>query len=77
MEKRDEELVNRLLADPGNEELNRLMTEHRDFEIRLEEFKKRVYLTDQEQLERKRLQKMKLAGRDRIEQILAPHREKG
>jgi hypothetical protein len=77
MEKRDEELVIRLLAEPGNEELRRLMGEHRDYETRLEEFNKRVYLNDQEQVERKRLQKLKLAGRDRIEQILAEYRERG
>ena len=77
MEKRDEELVTRLLAEPGNEELRGLMGEHRVYETRLEEFNKRVYLSDQEQVERKRLQKLKLAGRDRIEQILAEHRGKG
>ena len=77
MEKRDEELVIRLLAEPGNEELRRLMGEHRDYETRLDEFNKRVYLSDQEQVERKRLQKLKLAGRDRIEQILAEYRERG
>jgi uncharacterized protein len=77
MEKRDEELVIRLLAEPGNEELRRLMGEHRDYETRLDEFNKRVYLNDQEQVERKRLQKLKLAGRDRIEQILAEYRERG
>jgi uncharacterized protein len=77
MEKRDEELVIRLLAEPGNEELRRLMGEHRGYETRLDEFNKRVYLNDQEQVERKRLQKLKLAGRDRIEQILAEYRERG
>ena len=77
MEKRDEDLVIRLLAEPGNEELRRLMGEHRDYEARLDEFNKRVYLNDQEQVERKRLQKLKLAGRDRIEQILAEYRERG
>jgi hypothetical protein len=77
MEKRDEELVIRLLAEPGNEELRRLMGEHRDYEAQLDEFNKRVYLNDQEQVERKRLQKLKLAGRDRIEQILAEYRERG
>lgn len=30
----------------------------------------RLYLSTEEQIERKRLQKLKLAGRDRIEQIL-------
>jgi uncharacterized protein YdcH (DUF465 family) len=76
MEKRDEELVTLLLAEPGNEELRKLMGEHHEYETRLDDFNKRVYLSDQEQVERKRLQKLKLAGRDRIEQILAEHRER-
>jgi hypothetical protein len=76
MEKRDEELVIRILAEPGNDELRKLLGEHRAYETRLDEFNKRVYLSDQEQVERKRIQKLKLAGRDRIEQILAAHREK-
>jgi hypothetical protein len=42
----------------------------------LETFNRRPYLTTAETIERKRLQKLKLAGRDRIEQILAQHRLK-
>ena len=76
MEKRDEELVIQLLAEPGNDELRKLMGEHHDYEARLDEFNKRVYLGDQEQVERKRLQKLKLAGRDRIEQILTDYRRR-
>jgi len=40
------------------------------------DFNKRRYLSDQEQVERKRLQKLKLAGRDRIDQILSDYRQK-
>ncbi len=75
MEKRDEELIARLL--PENEELQRLMKEHREFEDRLAELNKRIYLTEEESVEKKRIQKLKLAGRDRIEQILNQHRKKG
>jgi uncharacterized protein len=77
MEKRDEELIDQLLAAPGNDDLRQLMKDHREFEARLMEFNKRLYLSDQEQLERKRLQKLKLAGRDRIDQILTDVRQKG
>jgi uncharacterized protein YdcH (DUF465 family) len=74
MEKQDEELIGQLLdRDP---ELKKYVEEHRDFEKKLEEFNRRPYLTTAETLERKRLQKLKLAGRDRIEQILARHRQK-
>jgi len=75
MEKKDEELIDQLL--PDNEELRLLMTEHREFELKLEDLRKRIYLSDEENVEKKRIQKLKLAGRDRIEQILRAHRDKG
>ena len=74
MEKRDEELIDRLI--PENEELGKLVKEHREFESQLEELKKRLYLSDEENREKRRLQKVKLAGRDRIEQILRDYRAK-
>jgi uncharacterized protein YdcH (DUF465 family) len=55
-------------------ELKRYLDEHQEFERRLEEFNRRPYLTTDETMERKRLQKLKLAGRDRIEKILAKYR---
>jgi len=74
MEKADEELVARWIdRDP---ELKRHIDEHREFERQLEEFNRRPYLTADETVERRRIQKLKLAGRDRIEQILARYRAK-
>ncbi|MBW2331872.1 MAG: hypothetical protein JRF30_13450 [Deltaproteobacteria bacterium] len=40
----------------------------------MEEYNKRIHLTAEESMERKRIQKLKLAGRDKIERILAEHR---
>ena len=74
MEPRDLELINQWRdRDP---ELRQYLDQHADYERRLEEFNRRPYLTAAETMERKRLQKLKLAGRDRIEQILAQHRQK-
>jgi len=67
-------LIERLL--PEHEELRRLWEEHLEFENRLAEFNKRLYLTDEEALEKKRIQKLKLAGRDRMERILDEYRQK-
>lgn len=68
MEKSDLELIEEWKqSDP---ELNRLWTEHREFEEQLERFNSRVYLSTAEQVERKTIQKKKLKGRDRIERIL-------
>jgi uncharacterized protein YdcH (DUF465 family) len=74
MEKSDQELIDQLMD--GNPELKKHVEEHREYEKLLEEFNRRPYLTAAETMERKRLQKLKLAGRDRIEQILAQHRQK-
>lgn len=55
-------------------ELKRLMDEHTEIERKLDALGKLVYLTPDEALEQRNLKKKKLAGRDRIEQILAEHR---
>ena len=74
MEERDLALIREWVQqDP---ELKQRIEEHEEFERRLEEFNRRPYLTAEETLERKRLQKLKLAGRDKIEQILAKYRDK-
>ncbi len=74
MEKRELELIQKHIAtDP---ELKRHVEEHETFERQLEEFNQRIYLTPQEEMERKRIQKLKLAGRDRIEGILRKYRPK-
>ena len=72
METRDEELIAGLIET--DEELRTLVESHREFERQLEEFNRRPYLTTEESMERKRIQKQKLAGKDRIEAILAQHR---
>ncbi len=59
---------------PGNSELDRLWREHKDLEERLDALGKHCYLTRDEEMEQRTLKKRKLAGRDRIERILASHR---
>ena len=72
MEKRDQELIQKhIVTDP---ELKRCMEEHAEYERKLEEWNRRVYLPPGEEMERKKIQKLKLAGRDRIEAILAKYR---
>ncbi|MBI5968051.1 MAG: DUF465 domain-containing protein [Deltaproteobacteria bacterium] len=72
MEKRDLELIQKyIFNDP---ELKHCMEEHEEFERQLAEMNRRLYLTPEEEVERKRIQKLKLAGRDRIEAILAKYR---
>lgn len=72
MEKRDLELIQKyIVVDP---ELKRYVQEHEEFEKKLEEMNRRIYLSPEEEIERKKIQKLKLAGRDRIEAILAKYR---
>ncbi len=74
MEKRDLELIQKYSSDDA--ELKRCMEEHEMYEHKLEEFNRRLYLTPEEEIERKRVQKLKLAGRDRIEVILSKYRSR-
>ena len=72
MNDRDTTLAQELIDD--NPELGRLMQRHAELEQRLDALGKLLYLTPDEAVEQRQLKKQKLAGRDRIEQILAGHR---
>ncbi len=72
MEKRDLELIQKYIS--SDVELKSRMEQHEEFERKLEGFNRRLYLTPAEEMERKRIQKLKLAGRDRIEAILSKYR---
>jgi uncharacterized protein YdcH (DUF465 family) len=72
MEKKDEELIRTLLA--SEPELRDRYEEHRQLEEQLESLQQRPYLSAEEEFEKKRLQKLKLAGKDRIMEILSRHR---
>ena len=72
MEKKDEELIQSLLdREP---ELRQYYEEHLDLEKRLAAYQQKVHLTTEEEIEKKRLQKLKLAGKDKIMEILARYR---
>jgi len=53
----------------ANEEYRRLQQEHAELESRLKVLSEKSLLTDSEQLEESKLKKLKLAGRDRMEEI--------
>ena len=75
MEEKEMDLIQSLAAQ--DEELARLWKEHRELESKIDSLGERRYLSPEEEVEIKRLKKIKLAGRDRIEAILADHRQKG
>ena len=51
---------------PSSEEVTRLRREHADLEARLDALNGRLYLSAEEELERRRLQKLKLLKKDRL-----------
>ena len=71
MEKRDLTQIRELL--PGEPELARLWREHQQLEEELERMKALRSLTPDEVARRAEFKKRKLAGRDRIQQILGRH----
>ena len=52
-------------------EVSRLQAVHRELKARLSDLNDRLYLSPEEQVERKRLQKLKLATKDQIALLLA------
>ena len=75
MEKREEEFIISLLdKDP---ELKKYYEEHQELEKKLLEFQHKSHLSPAEEVEKKRLQKLKLIGKDKIMEILGRYRQTG
>ena len=73
MEKEDEQIISKYIDK--DDELRKYVEDHRRLETELEGFNKRVYLTPEEEMEKKKLQKKKLVGKDRIHEILSRYRQ--
>jgi uncharacterized protein YdcH (DUF465 family) len=72
MEKQEEELIRTLIDQDA--ELRQYYEEHLDLEKKLAALQHKHFLTPEEDVEKKRIQKVKLAGKDRIMEILGRHR---
>ena len=57
-------------------EFRQLMEEHLRYEQQLEEFNKFRYLTSEQEIEKKHVQKLKLRGKDRMAEILKAHKSR-
>jgi uncharacterized protein len=57
-------------------EFRQLLEEHLQYEQQLEEFNKLRYLTSEQELEKKRVQKIKLRGKDRMAEILKEYKSR-
>jgi uncharacterized protein len=57
-----------------NPEFRQLTEQHLQYERQLEEFNKLRYLTSEQEIEKKRVQKIKLRGKDRMAEILKEYK---
>ncbi|MGH7987192.1 MAG: DUF465 domain-containing protein [Candidatus Binataceae bacterium] len=71
METREEELIRQYLD--RDDQLRALYLEHQELKHKLETFRTKLYLTNEEAVEKKRIQKLKLASKDKIMEILSRH----
>ena len=71
MERREEELIQQFL-DHDNE-LRALYQEHQELKQKLETFRTKIYLSTEEEFEKRRIQKLKLASKDKMMELLHRH----
>jgi uncharacterized protein YdcH (DUF465 family) len=72
MDLRDEQAIVSLLdRDP---ELKKFYDEHQELEKKLSVYQHKHHLSPEEELEMKRIQKLKLVGKDRMMEIIGKYR---
>jgi uncharacterized protein len=71
MERREEELIQQYVDH--DEQLKALYAEHQELKQQLEAFRTKAYLSSEEEIEKKRIQKLKLASKDRMMELLNRH----
>lgn len=69
---KEQEIIEKLRKE--NEEFKQLSNEHQHFENILSEIDKKRYLTTEEEIERKKVQKQKLWGKDRMATIIRDYK---
>jgi uncharacterized protein YdcH (DUF465 family) len=73
MDAREDALIRSLLdTEP---ELRLHYEEHTQLKQRLQELRQKSFLNEEEEIEEKTIQKQKLAGKDRMMEILARHKQ--
>lgn len=73
MDLTNQQLVQELFD--ANPRFRLLYEEHNLLEKELKKLDQKTYLTPDEELERKKVQKLKLAGKDEMTRILVQHRQ--
>lgn len=70
---KEQEIAEILLKE--NEEYKKLEEEHKSLKGTLAEIDRKVYLTPEEEVERKRVQKLKLTKKDRMAEITREYKK--
>ena len=73
MPEKDQDLIQRLSEE--NPRFRKLHEEHLLFEKQLQEYEEMTYLSDEADIERKKIQKLKLAGKDEMAVMLKASRQ--
>ena len=73
MPEKDQDLIQRLSEE--NPRFRKLHEEHLLFEKQLQEYDDKSYLSDEEDIERKKIQKLKLAGKDEMALMVKASRQ--
>lgn len=70
---KEEEIIEVLKKE--NEDFRRIYQEHRELDAMLSEFNKKSYLTPEEEVEKKRMQKEKLYKKDKIAEFVRQYKK--
>ncbi|MEJ2695203.1 MAG: DUF465 domain-containing protein [Candidatus Sulfobium sp.] len=70
---KEQEIADNLARE--NVEFKKLMEEHHSLEDMLSEIDKKIYLTAEEEVERKKLQKKKLLKKDKMAELIRDFRK--
>ncbi|MBN2179804.1 MAG: DUF465 domain-containing protein [Deltaproteobacteria bacterium] len=73
MEENEKELIAQYIGQ--DEELRKYVEQHAKYEEILEGLNSKVYLTPDEEIEKKTLQKKKLIGKEKIYEILSRYKD--
>ncbi len=71
---RDQSIIETLVKE--DDEFKKLVDEHRELDRKIQELDTRVYLLPEEEVERKKLSKIKLFKKDKIAKIVSDYKKK-
>ncbi|HBO84427.1 MAG: hypothetical protein A2073_07645 [Deltaproteobacteria bacterium GWC2_42_11] len=75
MEKINKDLLDKLLGE--NFEFRKAYELHSDYKKKVEEMERKGFLKSDEEIERNRLKKLKLAQKDKMEEIILQYKNEG